>query len=163
MTSSSHCSDETQRAPYRPQRSWSGWKNATRDGSARPNSGRYSGAFGTGVPCMARNRRCSFLRYIHRAREAQNGFHRRRRRTTRLRRASRLAPGKTWDTFQHQRLPARLQQQLGELGARGIHRTGDKRAGLRIAWHREDPTPCAPWATGWWKPDTRSSLRQPIA
>ena len=37
------------------------------------------------------------------------------RRTTRLRRASRLAPGKTWDTFQHQRLPARLQQQLGEL------------------------------------------------
>ena len=67
MTSSSHCSDETQRAPYRPQRSWSGWKNATRDGSARPNSGRYSGAFGTGVPCMARNRRCSFLRYIHRA------------------------------------------------------------------------------------------------
>ena len=39
MTSSSHCSDETQRAPYRPQRSWTGWKNATRDGSARPNSG----------------------------------------------------------------------------------------------------------------------------
>ena len=41
MTSSSHCSDETQRAPYRPQRSWTGWKNATRDGSARPNSGRF--------------------------------------------------------------------------------------------------------------------------
>ena len=40
---------------------------------------------------------------------------RQQRRTTRLRRASRLAPGKTWDTFQHQRLPARLQQQLGEL------------------------------------------------
>ena len=44
---------------------------------------------------------------------------RQQRRTTRLRRASRLAPGR--------------------------------------------PTPCAPWATGWWKPDTRSSLRQPIA
>ena len=40
---------------------------------------------------------------------------RQQRRSTRLRRASRLAPGKTWDTFQHQRLPARLQQQLGEL------------------------------------------------
>ena len=40
---------------------------------------------------------------------------RQQRRTTRLRRASRLAPGKTWNTFQHQRLPARLQQQLGEL------------------------------------------------
>ena len=25
------------------------------------------------------------------------------------------------------------------------------------------PTPCVPWAIGWWKPDTRSSLRQPIA
>ena len=73
MTSSSHCSDETQRAPYRPQRCWTGWKNATRDGSARPNSGRYSGAFGTGVPCMARNRRCSFLRYPP-GREAQMDF-----------------------------------------------------------------------------------------
>ena len=40
---------------------------------------------------------------------------RQQRRTTRLRRASRLPPGKTWDTFEHHRLPARLQQQLGEL------------------------------------------------
>ncbi len=40
---------------------------------------------------------------------------RQQRRITRLRRASRLAPGKTWDTFQHHRLPARLQGQLGEL------------------------------------------------
>ena len=37
---------------------------------------------------------------------------RQQRRTTRLRRASRLAPGKTWDTFQHQRLPARLWDQI---------------------------------------------------
>ena len=35
---------------------------------------------------------------------------RHQRRITRLRRASRLPPGKTWDTFQPQRLPARLQQ-----------------------------------------------------
>ena len=40
---------------------------------------------------------------------------RQQRRTTRLRRASRLPPGKTWDTFERHRLPARLQQQLGEL------------------------------------------------
>ncbi|MFQ6030027.1 MAG: IS21-like element helper ATPase IstB [Dehalococcoidia bacterium] len=40
---------------------------------------------------------------------------RHQRRITRLRRASRLPPGKTWDTFQRQRLPARLQQQLDEL------------------------------------------------
>ncbi len=40
---------------------------------------------------------------------------RQQRRTTRLRRASRLPPGKTWDTFEQHRLPARLEQQLGEL------------------------------------------------
>jgi DNA replication protein DnaC len=40
---------------------------------------------------------------------------RHQRRITRLRRASRLPPGKTWDTFQRQRLPVRLQQQLDEL------------------------------------------------
>ena len=57
----------TRREPCRPPRSWSGWKNAIRDGSALPNSGLYNGASGTGVPCMARNRRSSFRRYIHRA------------------------------------------------------------------------------------------------
>ena len=40
---------------------------------------------------------------------------RHQRRSTRLRPASRLAPGKTWDTFQNNLLPAKLQQQLGEL------------------------------------------------
>ena len=40
---------------------------------------------------------------------------RQQRRITRLRRASRLAPGKTWDAFQHHRLPAKLQRQLAEL------------------------------------------------
>ena len=37
------------------------------------------------------------------------------RRVTRLRRASRLPPGKTWATFEHGRLPVRLRQQLEEL------------------------------------------------
>lgn len=40
---------------------------------------------------------------------------RRQRRITRLRRASKLPPGKTWDTFEHDRLPIRLRQQLDEL------------------------------------------------
>jgi hypothetical protein len=40
---------------------------------------------------------------------------RQQRRTIRLRRASRLAPGKARDTFQHHLLAARLQQQLGDL------------------------------------------------
>lgn len=40
---------------------------------------------------------------------------RRQRRISRLRRASRLPTGKTWDTFEHDRLPARLRQQLLDL------------------------------------------------
>jgi DNA replication protein DnaC len=43
---------------------------------------------------------------------------RRQRRITRLRRAAKLPPGKTWDTFKHHRLPPKLRQQLEEL-ARG--------------------------------------------
>ena len=67
MTSSSHYLRRDPESALQATRSWTGWKNATRDGSARPNSGRYSGAFGTWRALMARNRRCSFLRYIHRA------------------------------------------------------------------------------------------------
>lgn len=40
---------------------------------------------------------------------------RRQRRITRLRRTSKLPPGKTWDTFDQNRLPIRLRQQLDEL------------------------------------------------
>jgi DNA replication protein DnaC len=40
---------------------------------------------------------------------------RRQRRIVRLRRASKLPPGKVWDTFEHDRLPIRLRQQLLEL------------------------------------------------
>jgi len=40
---------------------------------------------------------------------------RRQRRVTRLRRASQLPPGKTWQTFDRDRLPPRLRRQLQEL------------------------------------------------
>lgn len=40
---------------------------------------------------------------------------RRQRRTVRLRRASKLPVGKTWDTLEHDRLPIRLRQQLDDL------------------------------------------------
>ena len=43
------------------------------------------------------------------------GRDRRQRRIGRLRTASRLPAGKTWETFEHDRVPLALQQQLGEL------------------------------------------------
>ena len=45
----------------------------------------------------------------------QEGEDRRQRRIGRLRTTSRLPAGKTWETFEHERVPLRLQQQLGEL------------------------------------------------
>ena len=46
---------------------------------------------------------------------AQKVEDRRIRRVDRLRRASRLPAGKTWDTFEHSRAPVRLRQQLVSL------------------------------------------------
>ena len=46
----------------------------------------------------------------------QEAEDRRIRRVDRLRRASKLPAGKTWDTFEHDRTPIQLRQQLGRLG-----------------------------------------------
>ena len=45
----------------------------------------------------------------------QEAEDRRIRKVDRLRRASRLPAGKTWDTFEHERAPVRLRQQLVRL------------------------------------------------
>ncbi len=45
----------------------------------------------------------------------QEAEDRRQRRVNRLRKESRLPAGKTWETFEHDRVPLRLRQQLGEL------------------------------------------------
>ena len=45
----------------------------------------------------------------------QEADDRRQRRTGRLRTASRLPAGKSWETFEHEQVPLSLQQQLGEL------------------------------------------------
>ena len=45
----------------------------------------------------------------------QEAEDRRQRRIIRIRRASRLPVGKTWDTFEHDRVPVALRQQLNEL------------------------------------------------
>ena len=46
----------------------------------------------------------------------QEAEDRRIRRVDRLRRASKLPAGKTWDTFEHDRVSVKLRQQLGRLG-----------------------------------------------
>ena len=45
---------------------------------------------------------------------------RRQRRIGRLRTVSRLPSGKTWETFEHDRVPLSLRQQLGELADGGF-------------------------------------------
>ena len=47
----------------------------------------------------------------------QEAEDRRQRRINRLRKESRLPAGKTWETFEHDRVPLSLQQQLGELAS----------------------------------------------
>ena len=56
----------------------------------------------------------------------QEAEDRRIRRADRLRRASKLPAGKTWDTFEHERAPVRLRQQLerlaeGDFVERGVN------------------------------------------
>ena len=56
---------------------------------------------------------------------------RRQRRIARLRRSSRLPPGKTFATLDTGRLPGQVVQQLETPDHRGVPRDGDERAGVR--------------------------------
>ena len=47
----------------------------------------------------------------------QEAEDRRQRRVNRLRKESRLPAGKTWETFEHDRVPLSLRRQLGELAS----------------------------------------------
>ena len=70
----------------------------------------------------------------------QEAEDRRQRRISRLRTASRLPAGKTWETFEHDRVPLALRQQLDDWPAE-LRGPGRQRAGLRAARHRQDPRP----------------------
>ena len=61
------------------------------------------------------------------------------RRIGRLRTASRLPVDKTWETFEHDRVPLALRQQMGELGDGNFVDRGGQRPGFRTARHRQDP------------------------
>ena len=91
----------------------------------------------------------------------QEAEDRRQRRIGRLRATSRLPAGKTWETFEHERVPLRLQQQLGELAGGKLRRARRQRPGLSDCPAPARPMHCAPWATVWWKPDARSSSPRP--
>ena len=111
----------------------------------------------------------------------QEAEDRRQRRIGRLRTASRLPAGKTWETFEHERAPLRLQQQLGELAdgnfvdrgvnvlAFGLPGTGKTHA-LCAVGHRlveSGRSVLSPRRTGWcrtcWPPSGISRYRDNYA
>ena len=86
----------------------------------------------------------------------QEAEDRRRRRIGRLRPASRLPAGKTWETFEHDRVPLSLRHPMGNWPA------STSSIAASTCWPSdcpalERPTHCAPWATVWWRQDARRS------
>ena len=68
----------------------------------------------------------------------QEAEDRRIRRVDRLRRASKLPAGKTWDIFEHERAPVRLRQQLVRLAEGDFVDRGVNVLALRDARHWQD-------------------------
>ena len=68
----------------------------------------------------------------------QEAEDRRIRRVDRLRRASRLPVGKTWDTFEHDSAPVKLRQQLIRLAEGRLRGAWRQRTGVRSARHGQD-------------------------
>ena len=91
----------------------------------------------------------------------QEAEDRRHRRITRLRRESRLPAGKTWETFEHDRMPLAVRQQLDSLAQGSFVERGVNVLAFGMPGAPARPTPCAPWATAWWKAATPSSSPRP--
>ena len=88
----------------------------------------------------------------------QEADDRRQRRIGRLRRESRLPAGKTWETFEHDRVPLALQKQLGELAGGSFAERGVNVLGFGLPSTGKTHALCA--VTGWWsRADRCSSLR----
>ena len=69
----------------------------------------------------------------------QEAEDRRQRRIIRIRRASRLPVGKTWDTFEHDRVPVALRQQLVELADGSFVERGVNVLAFGLPGTRQDP------------------------
>ena len=93
----------------------------------------------------------------------QEAEDRRHRRINRLRRESRLPSGKTWETFEHGRVPLALRQQLDQLAQGSFVERGINVLAFGLPGAPARPTPFAPWATAWWKLATPSSSHRPTA
>ena len=74
----------------------------------------------------------------------QEAEDRRIRRVDRLRRASKLPAGKTWDTFEHDRAPVRLRQQLERALPRAASWSGASTCWPSVCPARARHTRCAP-------------------
>ena len=72
----------------------------------------------------------------------QEAEDRRHRRINRLRQSSRLPSGKTWETFEHDRIP--LHEAATGPSPGQLCRARHQRAGLWTARHRQDPCPVRP-------------------
>ena len=72
--------------------------------------------------------------------EAEDRGH---RRISRLRKESKLPSGKTWETFDHDRMPLALRQQMDQLAQRDFVDRGVNGPGLRTSRHRQDHALCA--------------------
>ena len=86
----------------------------------------------------------------------QEAEDRRHRRINRLRRESRLPSGKTWETFEHDRVPLALRQQLDQLAQGSFVERGINVLAFGLPGTGKTHARCA-WATAWWKPATPSS------
>ena len=93
----------------------------------------------------------------------QEAEDRRHRRINRLRRESRLPSGKTWETFEHGRVPLALRQQLDQLAQGSFVERGVNVLAFGLPGTGKTHALGAPWATAWWKLDTPSSSLRPTA
>ena len=93
----------------------------------------------------------------------QEAEDRRHRRINRLRRESRLPSGKTWETFEHDRVPLALRQQLDQLAQGSFVKRGVNVLAFGLPGTGKTHALGAPWATAWWKPDTPSFSLRPTA
>ena len=90
----------------------------------------------------------------------QEAEDRRHRRISRLRQSSRLPSGKTWETFEHDRVPLALQQQLDQLAQGSFVERGVNVLAFGLKAPAR-PTPCAPLGHrlgGWTLRTLRSGL-----
>ena len=141
---------------------WRGWPDA---GRQRHSGGSGSCATNSGCPPWGRSR-CPDSPAGHGdvwnplVKCEQEAEDRRQRRIGRLRTASRLPAGKTWETFEHDRVPLALRSNWASWPAAASSTAAS------TCWPSDCPAParpmhCAPWATGWWSRDARSSSSRP--